>query len=136
MAKIRTYWIEYPDPIFFLEVIHHYYQCSYQPDAYHSIYAYTEEQMPPWVDAYQAYPTLELGLLAARSWASRPAMINDICLACRYHHYGAHLPRWNIYRGEDHPKFIPEFHEYPARFVPCFFMPYWDPPPPGYGKWM
>ena len=134
MAKIKAYCIEYPDPIFFTEVNHFFYQCSYEPGAYHTIYSYGIEDMPPAVDAWQAYPTLELGLLAARSWASRPAMINDICTACRYWDYGSNMPRWNIYRGEEHPKFIPEFHEYPARMIPCFFMPWWEDPPPGYGQ--
>ena len=134
MAKIKAYTIYYPEPIFFTEVNHFWWHCVYEPGAYHTIYSYDLQDMPPVVNAWQAYPTLELGLLAARSWASRPAMINDICTACRYFDWGANTPRWNIYRGEEHPKFYPGFHLYPPRMIPCFFMPWWEDPPPGYGQ--
>lgn len=134
MAKIRTYTGIDPYTDSWIVVNHFFYQCVYEPGAYHTIYAYTIWDLPPATDAWQLEPNPAHGLIAAKDWASRPAMINDICKACRYWDYGANLPRWNIYRGEERPKFIPGFHEYPARMIPCFFMPWWDPPPPGYGQ--
>lgn len=134
MSKIRPYAVIDPYTTFWTEVNHFFYDDPYEPGAYHTIYPYGLSDLPPAVDAWQAYPTLELGILAARSWTGRPAMINDICLACRYWDYGAALPRWNIYRGEEHPRPSQAVPPYARHFVPCFLIPWWDPPPPGYGQ--
>ncbi len=134
MAKIRVYSIFDPDIIGSVMVHHFFFIDPYEPGAYHTVYAYLPEEYAPTVHAWQTCVNYDHGLLAAQSWAGRPAMINDICLACRYWAFGANLPRWNIYRGEERPKYDPLFAEYPAHFVPCFFMPWWADPPPGYGQ--
>lgn len=134
MAKIRVHPIDDPKVIGFLEVIHHYWDDPYEPGAYHSIYPYRLDELPPGLHAFQTCVNYAHGLIAARDWAGLPAMINDICLACRYYDWGARLPRWNIYRGEEHPKYYPLLQDYPARLIPCFAQSWLDPAPPGYGQ--
>lgn len=138
MAKVRAYYDPDPSAIWTLYVAHWFWDDPYEPGAYHLIYPYGYLQVPPGYSCGQYVTSLEEGLIAAHTWASRPAMLNDICIECRYFHFGANTPRWNIYRGEEHPKYYPDFAEYPARLVPGFVWDFWDSfegrHPPGYGQ--
>lgn len=133
MAKIRAHFADDPYEQIYLSVIHYWWTDPYEAGAYHEIYPYTWEDQPLGYACGQQVLTIEEGLIAAETWASRPAMINDICVECRFHHVGANTPRWNIYRGEEHPKWYPGYHVLPARFIPGFVQDWRDPYPPGYG---
>jgi len=134
MAKVRAYYD--PDPYWgYTIVVRHWYWVDvYEPGAFHEIYPYAVGDIPPGYTCGQRIPTLEEGLITAHTWASMPALVNDLCVACRYFDYGANTPRWNIYRGEDRAKYYPGISMYPRRFIPGFVLHKDDPYPPGYGQ--
>ena len=143
MAKIRPYIEENIYDVILVELHHLWEDDPYEPHAYHTIYPYRFEDLPPWADAYQSALRLEegtedldlvfaRGIIMAHGWAAMPAMMMDICLACRFHDYGPALPRWNIYRGEERLRYYPDVQDYPSRVIPCFVQKWDDPAPPGF----
>jgi len=138
MAKVRAYFEPDPYKAYLLYVAHWFWDDPYEPGAYHLIYPYEPLEGPPGYTCGQWVTSIEEGFIAAHTWASMPALVNDLCVACRYFDYGANTPRWNIYRGEDRAKYYPGISMYPRRFVPGFVWDFWDSfsgrHPPGYGQ--
>jgi len=133
MARIRPY-TSYDTNLAVCMLVHHrFWGDHFSPGAYHTLWPYGWDEGHPAADAWQVYPTLALGRVAAIAWASRPAMVNHLCVVCRSYKYPLRLPRWNIYRGETHPIYHQAATAYPPRILPCFVQRSWDPPPPGYG---
>lgn len=132
MAKIRPYIPTGPAPLFYVTVIHFSGPDAFGPQAWHCIWVYTPEELYPGADVWAYVDTLAHGEIMARGWSSFPAMINDACLSCRYSDYGPALPRWNIYRGQEHASRFWWPPDSPPRIIPCFAQPYWDAPPPGF----
>lgn len=132
MAKIRPYIPPEQGPFLFVTVVHVCGEDRFAPDAWHLIWWYTQEDLLPGASAWAFVDTAEHGEIMAKGWASRPAMINDVCIYCRYYDYGPAIPRWNIYRGEEHASRLWWPGDSPPRIIPCFAQPWWDPSPPGF----
>ncbi len=132
MAKIRPYIPPEEAPIFYLTAIHFSGEEKFGPDAWHCIWWYVLDDLYPAAHVWAFVDTSAHGEIMAKAWASRPAMINDACVFCRHYDYGPAIPRWNIYRGEEHASRFQWPGRLPPRIIPCFPQPWWDPSPPGF----
>lgn len=129
MVKIRenAYTEESP----FIVNIHCGGDTARSPYAWHCIYAYPAEY--EWLFmAGNALPNpLDLALCypACHTYAALPCLVRDCCPSCSgqfpYLYSGPKIPRFNIYRGEN--------HEYTP---PCIVWDWLrDDPPPGFEWW-
>ena len=134
MAKIKPIAIDDPAWTHTTILSHLYWIDPFEPGAYHTVYGYPLDYPTLYVDGWQTMPSIELAILAAQAWASRPEMMADICIACRFLDYGPSLPRWNIDRGEPRVPRDVGLTDYAPRILPCFVQDMYDPPPPGYGQ--
>lgn len=107
----------------------------YDPLAYHTIYAYSPAVLQPAYAAYQMAPDWESALVVAKAWSVMPWMMLDLCRVCRYLGWGPAIPRWNIYRGQEHVRALDPSGLYKPYLLPCFYQRWDDPPPPGRPSW-
>jgi hypothetical protein len=106
---------------------------AFDPDAYHVVYGYASEDLPPYGGFSAPASSIDMALGQAQLLAANPDVIMDMCRLCRIYDWGVSFPRWNIHRGENH---LPRFSastDPPPRILPAFFYDIWNLPPyPGY----
>ena len=141
MAKLRPYIGG--DPLdWLLVLVHHIFSVHpFEAGAYHTIYPYTVDDMPPATWSYHTVPVFDSdpalsgwyfqrGLLICRAWAALPWMMHDLCGDCHYLRSGPHMPRWNIARGGHKLSLPPGVGDYDARLIRNYVQKWDDPAPP------
>jgi len=129
MAKIKPYTHVLGDP--FVICLPQGADLASDPYAWHLVHEYTWDYQ--WLFAYgfplPAFPDIALCKQAALDYVSLPCMLRDMCPFCIgatiYFRPCPSIPRWNIYRGQNHQLTPPAI--------------YWDvfatDPPPGFEWW-